>query len=547
MFKVIVIIISISLLLQAEIKKPKLILQITVDQLRGDLPFKYMKHMGEGGFRYLMKNGIWYRSAFYEHSVTQTAVGHTTLATGAYPSLHGIVSNSWYDRRSKRNIHNIEDKDTYILKYNGERPIKNKGKSPKNIITSTFTDELALLNNKKSKIFAVSIKDRGAVTLAGHNGKAFWFSKKSGMFVTSSYYYKKYPKWVQKYNKHRRNNEFSNKSWNTILKKSKYMYKDDKKGEVDYAGFGTTFPHKYGNKKDKYFNYLLSFSPVGDELTLDFAKAIVNSQKLGKDEVTDFLSISFSSTDYVGHTFSPSSMEAEDNILRLDKTLANLFEFIDKKVGLENTLIVLSADHGATETPAHLHEHGIESEHLYIEDMDKEMKLFKDVGIDTSLVEAVALPYLYLNYDEITKRGLKLENVSRDIALKLMQIKGVGGAIQSVNLEKNDTLHSLLYASALKNYNKERSGDILIVNKVHYNVNSHKKGVACNHGSPWRYDTFVPIVFAGMNLKAKEVYREVSPRSIAPTLSAIVGAKYPSGTQGIVLSEIMKKLYKSKK
>ena len=527
---------------QNETLKPKLILQITVDQLRGDLADKYMKNMGEGGFRYLKKDGLWYRSAFYKHSVTQTAVGHTTLATGAYPSAHGMISNSWYDRATKTKMYNVQDKSTYILSFDETKDVsKNKdGRSPKNIISSTFSDELSLLSNKKSKIFAVSVKDRGAVTLAGHNGKAFWFNKKTGEFVTSSFYYDKYPSWVKEYNSNKRNNEFSNKSWNTLFAKDEYIYKDDKAGEVDFGGFGKTFPHKYGDKSGKYFNYRIAFSPAGDELTLDFAKAIVSSENLGQNGETDFLAISFSATDYVGHVFGPSSMEAEDNLLRLDKTLKNLFAFIDKKVGLKNTLIVLSADHGAPETPEHLHNFNIESKHLYIMNLGEDKKQLKKLGIDSSLIEAFVVPYLYLDYAEIKKRGLKVDEVAKDVSSKLMKMDGVGAAIISSELKNNTASDTLLNRSAALNYNPERSGDILIINKVHYNVNSHKETVACNHGSPWRYDTFVPVIFAGYGIKGKNIYREIEPNNIAPTLCAVVGAKYPSNALKLPLEEVLK-------
>ncbi len=539
MTKLIFLLFATTLILSA---KPKLILQITVDQLRGDLPIKYMKHMGDGGFRYLKKEGIWYKAAFYEHSVTQTAVGHTTLATGAYPSAHGIVSNSWFDRKTGKEVYNVQDKQTHILSFDSTKDTSKNtdGRSPKNIISSTFSDELLLYTNKKSKIFAVSVKDRGAVALAGHAGKAFWFDKKTGEFVTSSYYYDKYPKWVQEYNKNKRNNDFDNKTWELSLKPSEYMYEDDKEGEVNYNEFGTIFPHKYGSKDDKYFNYRISYSPAGDELTLDFAKAIIESQNLGQGKETDFLSISFSATDYVGHVFGPSSVEAEENLLRLDKTLANLFKYIDKKIGLKNTLIVLSADHGIPETPACNHTIGLEADDVFITNIASNDKLLKKLNIDKSLVKAFVLPYLYLDYDEIKKRSLHVEDVAKDIKQKLEKMKGIGTAILSHKLQNNQVQDTLLNRSASKNFYPERSGDILIVNKVHYTVNSHKKTLACNHGSPYRYDTFVPIIFAGYNIKHQEVYREVSPNDIVPTLSAIVGARYPSDALHVGLQEVLK-------
>jgi predicted AlkP superfamily pyrophosphatase or phosphodiesterase len=344
--------------------KPKLILQITVDQLRGDLPTRFMKHMGKGGFRYLKEQGIWYTNAHYGHCNTETVVGHTTLATGADPSEHGMVSNVWFDRATDKLTYNIEDPRYHILTAGADVDKSTEidstqtlastdGRSPENIVVSTFSDELGLLTNGASKIFAVSVKDRGAVTLAGHGGKAFWYSKASNEFITSSYYYDTYPAWVNAWNKQKLAYTYEGKSWELLLDKSKYMFgqSDGEKGEVDIAGFGTTFPHAFQTHNNKYFSSYLTFSPVGDKLTLDFAKTLLKEEKLGQDEVTDFLAISFSSTDYVGHLFGPSSLEMEDNILQLGRTLADLFAYVDKTVGLDNTLIVLSADHGLSLIP----------------------------------------------------------------------------------------------------------------------------------------------------------------------------------------------------
>ena len=520
--------------------QPKLILQITVDQLRGDLLDKYAKHMGEDGFKYLTNHGIWYKSAYFTHSITQTAVGHTTLATGADPSIHGVVANRWFDRERQETIYSLQDKSHHKLSYSSKNKssFKQNGRSPKNILVSTFSDELALFTNKKAKIFAVSVKDRGAITLAGHTGKAFWFSKKSGKFITSSYYYNNYPEWAKRYNKNRKNNLYDNKSWEPLLDISQYIYPDAKEGEVNYRDFGTTFPHKYGSVKDKYFNTRLALSPVGDELTLEFTKVLFQAENLGKDSVTDFLAISFSTTDYVGHTFSPSSVEAEDNLLRLDRTLANLFEFIDKEVGLENTLIVLSADHGAPESSSNFHSCKIDSQHLNIIEFQEFASKLKQLDIDMQLISSLNPPYIYLNHKYIKEKGFNLAKIRKEIASKLLKLDGVEVAITIEDMQKNS--NSFLITSALKNYHPRNSGDILIVNKPHYIINSTKKNLSINHGSPWRYDRYVPIIFAGFHIKGQKVYREVEPTAIAPTLSAIVGAKAPSGSVDYPLDEVLK-------
>ncbi len=343
--------------LPALANEPRLILQITVDQLRGDMPTRFIEdRLGEGGFRYLLENGIVYADAHHPHANTETIVGHATLSTGAYPSEHGMVGNSWFDRESGETTYNIED-DRYPLLTEGadvdeateidpsQRAARSEGRSPSAILVSTFSDELALYYSGQSKIFGISVKDRGAVSMAGHAGKAFWFSKSAGQFVTSRYYYDKYPDWVRDWNDKGPVASYAGKSWELLNDQESYVFgdRDDQPFEIDFPGYGRTFPHPYGSADGKYFTTLLTLSPAGDELTLDFAKTLISAERLGVDSIPDYLSVSFSSTDYVGHLFGPSSLESEDNLLRLDRSLADLFQFVDQVVGLDNTLIVLSA------------------------------------------------------------------------------------------------------------------------------------------------------------------------------------------------------------
>ena len=541
----------------AESSRPRLIIQITVDQLRGDLPDKYMRNMGGGGFRYLKENGIWYKNANYNHSNTETVVGHTTLATGADPSVHGMVSNVWYDRDKGRLVYNIEDKNYHILSKNADIDDSTEvdssqalagtdGRSPSNILVSTFSDELSLYTNQKSKIFGVSVKDRGAITLAGHNGKAFWFSKTSGEFITSSFYYDKYPLWVQTFNKQNLAHRYSNKAWTLMYDKSRYMFgsSDDNPWEEDYAGFGRVFPHEYKTTKDKYFNHYLTFSPAGDELTLDFAKAIIKNEKLGKGEATDYLAISFSSTDYVGHIFGPSSLEAEDNMLRLDKTLESLFKYVDEEVGLDNTLIVLSADHGAPEAPGYLAKLGIEAKWIAPMKWNKKpslKRLEKKFGVGQKLIKAFFPPYIYLDRKLIKNKELDLAEVQNAVAKEISNVEGIALAVTAHSLSNNMLPDTYLYNAALRNFNAKRSGDILILFEPHYFANDMDGGaiMASNHGGPWAYDTFVPVIFAGSHIKGKQVFTQIRPNDIAPTLSAIINAKSPSGSSGNILTNVV--------
>ncbi len=536
---------------------PRLILQITVDQLRGDLPTRYRDRLGEGGFRYLLEHGIHYANAHYLHATTETIVGHATLATGAHPAVHGMVANVWYDRELGRLVYNIEDSRYRLLTAGADvdaaieidptqKKARSEGRSPAAILVSTFSDELAILTGGRAKVFAVSVKDRGAVSMAGHAGKAFWFSKASGEFVTSTYYLEQYPKWVDDWNAERHPDRYAGTSWKLLHARESYLFgdADDRPWETALPGFGRTFPHPWGAKDGKLYTTLLTLSPAGDELTLDFALKLLENEDLGTDDIPDFLGISFSATDYVGHIFGPSSLEAEDNLLRLDRTLARLFKALDERVGLANTLVVLSADHGAPEAPGALTELGIESAYIDPGTWDKAPAieaLKRRFGIGQQLIEAFYLPYVYLDRQLIAEHDLDQAEVEHAVANELIKLDGVAFAVSSEALRSGAFPEMPLVRKILNNFNPKRSGDIFVVfEPQRFIADFDGLTVASTHGSPWSYDTFVPIFVAGAGVVPRKVYRRVAPNDIAPTLSAIVGANPPSGSVGELLVEVFR-------
>ena len=542
----------------AEEQLPKLVLQITVDQLRGDMPTRYVDRLGEGGFRYLINNGVHYANAHYQHANTETIVGHSSLATGALPSAHGMVANVWFDRELDRLVYNIEDSNFKLLTANAgvdsateidptQRVAKVTGRSPNAILVSTLSDEMAIHFGGKSKLFGVSVKDRGAVAMAGHAGKAFWFSKSGGEFVSTDYYYDAYPDWVTAWNQAGHVSAYSGKSWDLLHDSSTYLFgdSDDRPWETNFPGYGRTFPHAFGSPDDKYFTTRLTLGPAGDQLTLDFARELILQEKLGQDDVPDYLSVSFSSTDYVGHLFGASSLEAEDNILQLDRTLADLFAFIDQEVGLANTLIVLSADHGGPEAPGFLNSLGIRNAHYFdTESLDRQpamLRLKQQFGIGEELITMYSHPYVYLNRELIREKGLDQALVEQAVADELMKFKGIFMAVSSSALAGNRQPDTLLMRSVLNNYNQKRSGDIFVVFEPNVFINDFDGlVVAASHGSPWRYDTHVPIFFAGQGIQKNRIYRAVTPYDNAPTVAASLRMKPPSGAFGQPLEEVVK-------
>ena len=525
---------------------PKLVLQITVDQLRGDMPTRFLDRLGEGGFRYLLEHGTHYASAHYQHANTETAVGHATLFTGAYPSAHGIVANDWIDSTTGAFVYNTEDDRHHLI---GKSPQPHKGMSPRNLLASTIGDELVLHNAGRSRVFSVSVKDRGAILPGGHAGKAFWYSKSTGDFVTSTYYYDAYPEWVTTWNDKKLAEDYRGKRWELLHNQSTYIAAaiDDRPFEADFPPMGRTFPHALGD--DKYLFLRLSLSPVGDVLTLDFTKALFEAEQLGRGPATDFLAVSFSSTDYVGHLFGPSSLESEDNLLRLDRVLAELFAYVDDQVGLENTLIVLSADHGAPDAPEHVAAIGMETGRFAFDYFKKPGPLTEALHRRFGRGDLIAThshPYLYLDPEALADAGLSAKEVEQFLADEIIKLPGIAYAMTRTALLDGRVAGAPIQDQIRRSFHPRRSGNIHLVPEQYWFLHSTEEaqqmgleGIAAIHGSPWTYDTFVPIFFAGNRVPQGKVYRKVGPHDIAATIAAYLDIKPPSGSVGTPLVEVL--------
>ena len=524
--------------------KPKLVLQITIDQMRGDYPMRYKNRLGEGGFRYLMEKGTHYINAHYQHADTETPIGHAALFTGTYPAYNGIVAGNWFDTDKGRVIYNCED-DRYPMI--GKEPAKGEGRAPSNLLSSTIGDELVISNNGQSRMFSVSIKDRGAILPGGHTGKAFWYSKSDGSFTSSTYYYQEHPDWVTQWNAKKLADKYKDTSWELLHDASTYVFgkDDDRPFEVDLFGLGTTFPHPVKGDS-KYFYASLLATPFGDELTADFAKTLIQSEKIGQGKQTDFLAISFSVTDYIGHVFGPSSLEAEDNILRVDRLLADLFRFIDDQVGLDQTLIIVSADHGMSEAPEHMQNLGFEVGRLTSETIVKgtiKKALKARLGVPESVIRLYEHPYIYLNEDEIKKTKYSIAEVEAAVAEEIINIPGMIGAVTRTDLMKGSFAPTAVNMKILNNFHLKRSGHVHVIADqfwyFYYEMDTTKK-VAAIHASPWTYDTYVPLFFAGYGIPAQRIVRPVTPYDIAPTIATCLEIKPPSGSVGNPLVEVLK-------
>jgi predicted AlkP superfamily pyrophosphatase or phosphodiesterase len=527
----------------------RLVLQITVDGLRADLLNRYQAGFGKDGFRYLMKKGTVYTNAQYQYANTETIVGHATLATGTFPSQHGMIGNVWFDREAGELAYNIEDADAPLLSSREEsaegeqvdpaqKLARTKGRSPAVLLAPTFGDGLAAYYGGQSKVFGVSGKDRSAVAMAGKVGKAFWYSTDTGDFITSKYYYDKYPDWVQNWNEERKAEKYAGTKWQLASEISTYLLaeQDDRPYEMDLKGYGRTFPHPFGEKDNKLLFSQIMASPIGDSLLLDFSKELIINEQLGRDSVPDYLSVSFSGVDVINHFFGPSSLENEEIVRQLDPTLAELIKFIDKNVGLKHTLIVLSADHGIADMPEYMTELGYAAGRLVPDEIVATAnQVGKQLGVD-DVVRFFYRPYIYLDEEKIAAAKLDHAQVEQAIADALTDMNGIELAVSTKSLATQKG--NPLLEQVRRNQHVTRSGDIYVIQEPYWFL-FDEGPIPAMHGSPWRYDTHVPVIFAGPGIDAKTIHRLVHPVDVAPTIAAFLGMTPPGKSQGQPLKEVM--------
>ncbi|MEP4485309.1 MAG: alkaline phosphatase family protein [Halioglobus sp.] len=528
--------------------KVKLVVQITVDQLRGDAVNRFEENFTSSGFRYFRDRGLHYVNAHYPYSDTETAPGHASLATGAMPSIHGIVSNDWLNPTTGEFVYNTEDdRHSYI----GMEPRRNQGVSPKNMLSSTFGDELVFDSAGRSRSFSVSSKDRGAILPGGHAGKAFWFSNRSATMVSSTYYYDAYPEWVVSWNAAKPASKFSEKSWSLLYPKERYLARDrdDRPFEVDALGLGRVFPHSFPAMSSKTFPVALYLTPMADIITLGFAKTLIDEEQVGQRGFVDYLAVSFSAPDIAGHLFGQASLEYEDAVLRTDQNIADLLQHLDDRVGLENILIVLSADHGGAEAPEYVASKGFPAGRLPLDWVRSGTLLNKPMkerfGRD-DLIAGHSHPYIYLNAAVLAEAELETADVEQFVANELVKVEGIRAAYTKSQIQTGNLPDTPLVQQVIRNFHPERSGNVHYIQDqywfVHSSEEAEKLGVsslASIHGSPWSYDTYVPVMFVGPGVPNKRVSRRISPLDIAPTLSSFLGIKAPSGTTANVLVEVV--------
>jgi predicted AlkP superfamily pyrophosphatase or phosphodiesterase len=526
-------------------EKPKLVVGIVVDQMRQEYLYRFESKFGAGGFKRLMGDGFMLKNAHYNYVPTYTGPGHASIYTGSTPAIHGIIGNDWYDRNAKVMVNCVDDeRQTLVGVEKGRRAA-----SPWRLLSSTVTDELKISTQKRAKVIGISIKDRGAVLPAGHMADgAYWLDSPTGNFVSSSFYKPGLPQWLEKFNALKLTDQYLNKEWNTLLPIEQYVESgpDDSPYETKLKGKGTksTFPYNLKEVRKNFPGFDLIVSvPFGNDLLAELAKAALEGEELGKDDVTDFLAISFSSTDYVGHAMGPNSIEIEDTYLRLDKNIEDLLNELDKKVGAGNYTLFLTADHAVAENPISMVVNKFSAGGFNQANVEAGIKdLLKKYFSDTTIVEKIYNDQVFINHKafsgDIKSSGVDFLVATELISQYLLQVPGVADVYTSTLIHASDYGEKSLKGALVRGYNRRRSGDILFV--LEPNWMTWGQALGTTHGSGYTYDTHVPVLFYGFGIKKGSTSNPHTITDIAPTISTILKIKFPSGCTGQPVTEAMK-------
>lgn len=522
----------------ADIPRPKLVVGIVVDQMRWDYLYRYYaRYQSNGGFKRLLSNGFTCENTSIPYIPTITACGHASIYTGSVPAINGITGNDWFDYDQGAYVYCTEDVNEKTVGNNGTAGQM----SPRNLLVTTIGDELRLATNFRSKVIGIALKDRGAILPAGNSANAaYWYDENTGDWISSSFYLQDLPKWVQDLNAKKLVDKYYAGGWSTLYPIDTYTQSTPDAQPWEYRPFGRNaagFPYDLKPFVGKNYN-ILHVTPFGNDYTFDMAEAAIDGEKLGAGNATDMLTISLSTPDYIGHTFGPNSVEAEDDFLRLDKELGKFLDFLDTKTGKDGYLLFLSADHGAAHVPAFLKQHKIPAGNVtdtsYADVLNKVLK--SKFGPDKIVLD-VSSYQVHLDRKLVEQKKLNRDEVNKVIIDYLMQQQGIYRAFPLDKL--NDvTLNETIKNKAANGYFPQRSGDIQIIFKPQWIENFERGGTT--HGDWNAYDAHIPLIWYGWSVKPGHTGHEVHITDIAPTLASMLHIQMPSGSVGRVIEAVLK-------
>ena len=518
--------------------KPKLIVGVVIDQMRAEYLYRFQDNYAENGFKRLLREGFNVKNTHYNYIPTATGPGHTSIYTGTTPVNHGIVSNDWYNRELGRSIYCAEDSTVFLVDHLGvqkDKKFKNFSRSPKNNLTTTITDELKLFTNQRSKVIGVSLKDRGAIFPSGHLANAaYWYNPNNGHFVTSSYYMNKLPQWLIKFNNKKKSDSLLNQTWKTLLPIEKYIHSeiDDSSFEKKFKGKQLSiFPYDLKTLRKENGNYkLITQVPQGNTLLTELVKATIKGENLGRNETTDFLTISYSSTDYVGHDFGIRSKELEDTYVRMDREIALLLKTLDTEVGKDNYTLFLTSDHAGSDNPPFLKSKRLPGNFYNSKKIKENLNIYlSDIFGKDNYISHIDKTQIYLSEKKIVKE--KILKASLQFLITIEGMKDVFAPELKVH-----SLDNSIISNVIKNsYNSKESGDIL------YQMHSgwmEERLFGTTHSTAYTSDTHVPLLWYGWHIPKGETVKPHVITQITPTLSFLLDIPLPNASNREPIKEL---------
>lgn len=522
-----------------EIQRPKLVVGIVIDQMRWDYLYRfYNLYKPDGGFKRLLNQGFSCENTLIPYIPTFTACGHTSIYTGSVPAIDGITGNDWWDYDLGKYAYCTQDDNVKTV---GSNTVEGK-MSPRNLLVTTIGDELRLATNFHSKVIGIALKDRAAILPAGHSANgAYWYDDSTGNWITSSYYMNDLPGWVKEFNAKKLVNSYYEKNWNTLYPLGAYTQSTPDVEPYEYRPFGanvTGFPYDLTQFIGKNYG-AIHVVPYGNTFTFDMAKATINGEKLGSDSATDMLTISLSTPDYIGHTFGPNSVEAEDDFLRLDKDIGDFLNFLDKEAGKGNYLLFLTADHGVANVPAFLKQHNIPAGNVDDQKIaDQLNSLLKDKFRVDNMVIGILNDQVFLDHNALASaHQADQKKVYDQIIEFLMKQPGIYRAF-ALDALNEVTLNSTIKERVTNGYYPARSGDVQIIFQPQWIAGFLPGGTT--HGVWNPYDSHIPLIWYGWNIQPGKTTRQVNMTDIAPTIASLLHIQMPGGSVGHVIGEISK-------
>lgn len=518
---------------------PRLVVLIPIDQMRAD----YLDRFGDrftGGLARFLRDGARFTDARQDHAVTETAPGHAVIATGVYPNRNGMVANNWWDRVANRSVYAVSDTTAPIL---GDSLAQ--GRSPAHLLSATLGDWLKK-SSPNSKVYAIALKDRVAVIMGGQRPDgAYWYHDNTGWFVTSRYYRDAYPRWLLVFNDSGPKDSFFADGWVKAAPEDAYSLSREDAFAAENDGIHTTFPHAFeGEAPGPRYYAALPYTPFGDELTFALARDLIRHEALGADDAADLLVIGASAADFVGHTYGPYSQEVEDYYLRLDAMLEEFFAFLDEQIGPDRYIAVLTSDHGVVPVPEEslrrgLRAHRVDSYELQDVVLNALTRTMERLEVEArpslSLANA-AMPQLAVRFPDGGVTGPEIATFRRELAANLRNAEIVEDVFTFDELERGDQDRPYI-AEQRRSFHPSRAYDLVLLLKKYYLDGGREYGTT--HGTPYSYDTRIPLVFYGKGITRAEYGGRVRAVDIAPTVSRLLGVRSPPDLDGHVLQQVV--------